>query len=74
MRATVWLDQAPYRLTAYGNGTALELRCGTRSVFLQGEDAAQMIDEMDAIEASQPERSPLPILWGRYELAAQEDE
>lgn len=73
MKSTIWLEHAPYRLTAYGNGASLELRRGARSVFLQGEDAATFIDEMENLEETRPDASPLPILWDWYEHVATGD-
>lgn len=49
------------QVISYGNGLAYAFNFGEagapmRTVFLQGEDATDMRDEFDAIEAHEPER------------------
>lgn len=49
------------QVISYGNGLAYAFNFGEaggpmRNIYLQGEDAADLRDEFDAIEAREPER------------------
>lgn len=60
-----------YQLVSYGNGVAYEIRekDKTTSLFVQGDDATTLKQELDAIEAAFPEMSiddVLARLWEPY--------
>ena len=37
-----------YEITSYGNGAAYTVRHGTRSFHMQGDDAAQLSEELES--------------------------
>lgn len=71
MRGVIILQHGFFRLTSYGNGASYTLERAGRSVFFQGDDAAQFRDEMESLENSAPDTSPLPTLWDWYSHVAE---
>lgn len=53
-----------FRLDSYGNGAAYTLvnAAANRSTYVQGDDATQFRDELDAVETTFPNGSPDEIL------------
>jgi hypothetical protein len=78
MAHTVWaqgdIPLGRMELRSWGNGVSLELAYvdghhGERSVFVQGDDAAEMKDQWDAMERIQPDKPTgelLALLWSVY--------
>ena len=63
MRKTTIINNEGIRVVLFGGGTAvlIENRYGENQtpahLFLQGDDATQILDEVNAIEAKNPEKS-----------------
>lgn len=63
------LGQTRFEVTSYGNGTAyaIEERATGRSIYFQGDEAAQFIDELDqASDALGSYELALARLWSDY--------
>lgn len=74
---TVIHESDSFTVTSYGNGAAYAIETPTHSLFLQGDDAAQFRDELDAREQARPDMLTADILaelWGEYASAAQPKE
>ena len=76
---TVTISQGQrYKLDSLGNGWAYTLRdlLTKQSVWFQDDDAAQLRDELEALETRWPNHSPdqiLALLWEDYGLLASDD-
>lgn len=73
MKQSIWHDTPRFRLTSWGNGLALELteKASQRSVFTQGEEAAQFAEELNALASGSPSLSyddALGVMWQDYAL------
>jgi phenylalanine-4-hydroxylase len=52
--STILIDQDGYKLTSYGDGSAYALEHDGRGAFMQGDDATQLRDEIEAFELAWP--------------------
>lgn len=77
MRQATIMSGGPYKLISYGNGTAYCLQNWGNDdkpetpweVFVQGDDALQFREEIDALEAmhaTMPTRDVLGTMWATY--------
>lgn len=71
--STILIDQDDYKLTSYGNGCAYLLQYGGDAVHVQGDDASQLSDEIDAFETVWPNASRVALarfLWVSLDYGA----
>jgi hypothetical protein len=55
-----------FEITSYGGGAAYAVKAGSRSFYMQGEDAVQLSDEMEAIDAQDAPRYTVADLLSDY--------
>lgn len=78
MRKTILMDSENFRVVSWGGGVSyvlLNKRMG-QSVHVQGDDATQFENELEAMENAHPHWDTDRILaeiWEQYELAAEPD-
>lgn len=66
---TIRASRGGWTLEAWGNGTSLEVRHDDgRSVFVQGDDASEMIDQWEALERIAPDTDTGVLLGRLYDL------
>lgn len=71
MRSTIIHDLPEFSLTSYGNGLAYEIerKPAGKTIFFQGDDAAQFRDEFDALTSKMPAldfADALGCIWNDY--------
>ncbi len=67
-KTTTTVDDLVY--TVWGGGTVVSLACAGRSVCWQGEEAAEIVDRLDAADNF---ASELGQVWDEYECIAEEN-
>lgn len=76
MRSVIIHDLPGWRVTSWGNGLAYEIehKPDGRTLYFQGDDAAQFRDEFDALTSGTPSldfADALRVIWSEYqEIAA----
>ena len=76
MRSVIIHDLPEWRVTSWGNGLAYEIehKPDGRTLFFQGDDAAQFHDEFDGLTSRAPSldfADALRVIWNDYsEIAA----
>lgn len=76
MRSTIIHDLPEWRVTSYGNGLAYEIaeKASGKTLYFQGDDAAQFRDEFDGLTGRAPSldfADALRVIWNDYsEIAA----
>jgi len=76
MRSTIIHDLPDWRVTSLGNGLAYEIeyKPDGRTLYFQGDDAAQFRDEFDGLTNRAPSldfADALRVIWNDYsEIAA----
>lgn len=75
MRQSIIHDLPGWQVTSYGNGLAYAIEHGERSLYFQGDDAAQFRDEFDNLTSGIPSldyAAALQVIWNDYESVSRE--
>lgn len=68
MLKTTMIANGKFKIVSFNHGEAYEFRNESlnKSVFLEGKDAKQFVEEMEHFEKSHPHRDVLAFLWSIY--------
>lgn len=71
MRSVIIHDLPDWRVTSWGNGLAYEIehKPDGRTLFFQGDDAAQFRDKFDGLTSGPPSldfADALRVIWNNY--------
>ena len=75
MRSTIIHDLPEFSVTSYGNGLAYEIaeKASGKTLYFQGDDAAQFRDEFDGLTSGTPSldfSDALRVIWSEYQEIA----
>lgn len=66
---TTWHSRGGWQLRAWGGGTSMEIAHEDgRSVFVQGDDASEMIEQWEALERMQSEEDTGVLLARLFDM------